>query len=286
MREFVKYLRAIGAAFFFASLGVAAHAQSRPPTAGAPAAAAYTYADLADLTDAAALVVKVEVKRQAEVEAERAPGLRPGFARLYVEAETLSLIAGSAPIGESLRYLVDVPRDDRGRVPKLRKGEFIVFAQPVPNRPSELQLADARAQLDWEPGLESRLRAILADLYSGNSLPAIRGVRDALSVAGNLAGESETQIFLETEGNRPVALSIIRRPGMNPVWGYSQAEIVDQSARPALPGSVDWYRLACFLPRSLPAEANLAFDAVSQQQAVADYAFVIAQLGACSRNRG
>lgn len=285
MPDFIKCLKDIqrGIALVAAAASVAAHAQSDADTE--VVSARETYADLADMADAADLVLRIEVKRQAAVELARAPGLQPGFARLYVEAETLSLLAGTVPVGESLRYLVDLPRDERGRPPKLKKREFILFARPVPNRPGELQLTDAGAQLEWTPQLDLRLRAILADLHSGQSLPAVLGVRDALSVAGNLAGESETQIFLETDGNQPLALSVIRRPGMDPTWGYSQAEIVDQSARPAQPETIDWYRLACFLPRNLPPESNLAQDAVSQQRAVADYAFVIRQLGPCPRNR-
>lgn len=286
MPKFPSSASMIAAATFFATalIGPAAWAQDASSGVGLEAQA--TYADLADLADSASLVIRVEVKRQAEVELERAPGLGPGFARLYVEAETLSLLFGSAPVGESLRYLVDVPRDARGRPAKLKKREFILFAKPVPGRPGELQLIDSQAQLDWSFETEAGLRAILSDLHSGESLPEVLGVRDALSVAGNLAGESETQVFLETAGNQPLALSIIRRPGMAPIWGYSRSELVDQSVRPARPETIDWYRFACFLPRSLPPEANLALDATSQQRAIADYAFVMEQLGSCTRNRG
>ncbi len=285
MPNFISICSKIAAATFFA-MGLSGPAlQAQGVEQDAELRAQASYADLAGLADSASLVIRAQVKRQAEVPTERAPGLRPGFARLYVEAETLSLLAGSAAVGESLRYLVDVPRDERGRPAKLKKREFILFARSVPGRPGELQLADSQAQIDWSFETESRLLSILSDLHSGESLPQVTGVRDALSVAGNLAGESETQVFLETAGNQPLALSIIRRPGMVPIWGYSRSELVDQSARPARPETIDWYRLACFLPRSLPSEANLAIDAGSQQRAIADYAFVIEQLGACVRNR-
>lgn len=245
-----------------------------------------TYADLADLTDSSDLVVHVKVKRQAELGPDRAPGLPPGIARLYIEAETLSLLAGRAAVGEAQRYLVDVARDERGRVPKLKKREFILFARSVQGSAGELQLIDSQAQLEWSAGLETRLRPILAQLYAADAMPQVVGIRDALSVAGNLAGESETQVFLRTGNNEPLALSIIRRPGMAPVWGYSRSEIVDQSARVPQAETIEWYRLACFLPRSLPPEANLAQDARSQQQAIADYAYVVRQLGPCPRRRG
>lgn len=275
----------VAVALGLGATGGMAQGQVAPARQAAIDSSRPTFADIADLADAAALVVRVKVKRQAEVEPERAPRLRPGFARLYVEAETISLLAGNVPVGGSLRYLVDVPRDARGRAPKLKKNEFLVFARPVAGRPGELQLIDPQAQLAATPELEQRVRPILAGLYAEDALPAVTGVRDALSVAGNLAGESETQVFLTTRDDSPLALTVVRRPGMAPQWGYSQSEIVDQSARPPQPGTVAWYRLSCFLPAALPSGANLATDPASQQQAVVDYAFVLSQLGQCSRNR-
>lgn len=244
-----------------------------------------TYADLADLADAATLVVKAKIVRQAQVEPERAPGLKPGFARLYVEAETQALLSGTNAIGQSLRYLVDLPLDERGRAPKLKKRDFILFAMSVPGRPGEIQLTDPGAQIEYSPQLEARLRPILSGLLAPAAPPRVTGVRDALSVAGNLAGESETQVFLTTEGNRPISISVIRRPGMVPIWGVTTSEVVDQAARPPERDTIAWYRLACFLPRSLPREANLASDAASQQRALADYALVMERLGPCPRNR-
>ena len=107
-----------------------------PSAAGAQQAAgtapALTYADLVDLADTAPLVVRAEIRNQATVERERSPGLAPGFVRLYVEARTSALIAGTTPVGESLRYLVDVPMTAKGKAPKLKKQDVILFARPVP----------------------------------------------------------------------------------------------------------------------------------------------------------
>src|SRR5690606_88707 len=93
--------------------------QGAAPAALAPPAA--TFADMAGLVEAASIVALVNVRDQAVVEPERAPGLRPGHARLYVEARTEALLAGRTVIGESLVYLVDVPFDAKGKVPKLKK---------------------------------------------------------------------------------------------------------------------------------------------------------------------
>ena len=262
-----------------------ATAQQRMVAADTAVASGPTYADLVDLAEGTPLVLKARVKDQAVLKPERAPNLAPGFARLYVEAQTQALLAGNVPVGESLRYLVDVPLDAKGKVPKFKKQDVLLFARPVPGRPNELQLVDPRAQLAWTPDLESRLRPVLEQLATADRPPQVTGGRDALSIAGTLVGESETQLFLDTENDGPVSITVVRRPGMEPRWGVSWTEIVDQAARPPRAGTLEWYRLACALPRTLPADANLSRDAQSRARATEDYAWVISRLGPCERRR-
>ena len=133
---------------------------------------------------------------------------------------------------------------------------------------------------------EARLRPLLTAFAAADAPPRVTGVRDVLSSVGNLAGESETQIFLTTAGGEPAALTVVRRPGMAPRWGVSWTELVDQSAQPAEPQTVAWYRLACSLPPALPSRANLASDPGDRARAAQDYRFVIEQLGPCGRNLG
>ncbi|RXZ64845.1 hypothetical protein ETX26_13410 [Pelagerythrobacter rhizovicinus] len=248
------------------------------------AAGAATYADLVDLADPADLVIRAQIRDQALLSPERAPGVRRGYGRLYVEARTQALIAGSAPIGESIRYLVDVPLDENGKPPKLKKREVILFARAA-GRPGEIQLIAPTAQLPWSEEHEARLRPILAELSAPDAPPSVLGVRDILSMPGNLAGESETQMFLNTDGEGPVSITVVRRPNMAPVWGVSWTEIVDQAARPPAKDTLAWYRIACFLPDGLPADANLAQDPTSRAQAEEDFRFVQQSLGPCRRNR-
>ena len=271
-------LPAVLAASFVASATVAAP----QPIVPAPAP---TYADLAALADGVPVAVRARIKDQVTVPAERAPGLAPGYARLYIEAQTLALLSGSTALPETLRYLVDVPLDARGKPPKLKKQEVVLFARPVVGRPGELQLTGPRAQLPYSAELEARLRPVLSAFLAADAPPRITGVRDIVSSAGNLAGESETQIFLSTPRGDPAALTVIRRPGMAPRWGVSWTELVDQAAQPAQKDTVAWYRLACALPRTLPASANLAADPTDRARAAQDYRFVIEQLGPCQRNR-
>ena len=257
-------------------------AQPVPPVTIVPAP---TYADLVALSEGSALVLHAVVKDQAVVKPERAPGLAPGHARLYIEAETLALLSGNAPVGQSLRYLVDVPLDARGKAPKLKKQQVLLFARPG-RRAGEIQLIDPGAQMLHSTALEARIRPVLAQLVARDRPPVVTGIRDALSVAGNLAGESETQLFLETVGGDPVSVTITRRPGQAPYWGVSWSEIVDQAARPPRPGTLEWYRLACALPQRLPDQANLTRDSASRARAAQDYRFVLEQLGPCTRSRG
>ena len=263
----------LAAAFVFA-------AAAPPPRTVAPQP---TYADLADLADAAELVVHIAVAKAVPLPPERASSVAPGHVRLYVEGKTRALIAGRAPLGQAVRYLVDVPGDAKGKPPKLKKREFLLFAKPVPGAPADLKLVGPTAQLVYDPALAARLRPILAELAAADAAPVVTGVRDALSVPGTLVGESETQVFLATPGGEPVSLTVVRRPGMAPAWGVSYSEIVDQAARPPVRDTLAWYRLACFLPAQLPARANLAQDSASRGRAAEDYAFVIRELGPCTR---
>ena len=284
---FFKTLAMTGAVLATVSAGPAV-ALAQSPSGGDPAMAAAeasgaTYADLATLSDAAELVLRVQIRRTTTLKPDRAPGVAPGFARLYVEANTVALIAGRSGVGSAVTYLVDVPLDAKGKVPKLKKREFLLFARSVPGRAGELELIAPSAQLDYTPALEARVRPILTELYSAGVPPRITGVSDALAVPGTLTGESESQIFLATDNGSPVSISVLRRPGQRPQWGVSWGEIIDSAALPPAPESLRWYRLACALPAQLPSNANLARDAGERRLAAGDYAFVRQALGPCER---
>lgn len=250
------------------------------------AAGGATYADLVSLAEASEMVIRAQIRRQTEVEPERAPGLAPGHARLYIEADTQALIAGRSAVGEGLVYLIDLPRDARGKPPKLKDRTVLLFASPAglgPKGRAQLQLAGNAAQLDYSPELETRLRPILAELLAGDPPPIITGVKDALAVPGTLTGESETQIFLETRSGAPVSVTVLRRPAQEPVWGVSWGEIIDSSASAPRRETLRWYRLACALPQELPSSANLSREADARALAARDYAFMRRELGECSR---
>jgi hypothetical protein len=262
-----------------------AAAAAVPAESQAPPAAAPTYADLADLALAAPVAAQVRIADAVAVKAERAPDLRPGLARFYVEAALVSLIRSPRTLPPRLSYVVDLPLDSRGKPPRLRKGgEFLVLAAPVAGKPGELRLAAPDAQIPFTPERAATLRSIIGEASSASPPPRIAGIGRAFHVPGAIRGESETQIFLQTAGGAPVSLTVLRRPGETPQWAVALSEIVDEAAAPPAPGTLLWYRLACGLPRALPRQ-SLAEAGENKAAIEADYRLILDRLGPCVRSR-
>ena len=254
-----------------------------PVSAPAQAAAPLEYADLVDLADGTPIVARVEVRKAAALRPEQAQGVRPGFARVYVEARTRAVLLGDG-VGESLHFLADVPIDAVRRRPVMPKGVLFVFAWPVRGSAGEVQLVAPDAAIGWSPETEARLRGVLTELVDPAAPPKVRALRDVLHVAGTLTGEGETQIFVATTRD-PFAISVVRSPGVALHWGLSLGDVIDPGARQPERNTLLWYRLACFLPGDLPAGANISNDPADIALAAEDYAKVIADLGRCPRAR-
>ncbi len=276
----MTFKTAAATCLIFAASPLVSAAQTNQPATSA----ALSYADLADLADAAPLVAVARIRSIIALSEKDAQNVPAGQKRVYVEAEILSLIRGEGGISPRVRYLYDAPLDRRGRLPKLKKAEVILFARPA-GRPGEIQLVARDAQLAASPSDIQQVKAILSELVATKAPPKILGVGDAFHVAGTVAGEGETQIFLRTATGDPVSLSILRRPGQQPGWAVALGEIVDEAARAPTPGSLLWYRLACSLPPRLPTSSVNALAPVDAEQARKDYAFVIQSLGNCGRTR-
>jgi hypothetical protein len=260
-------------------------AAAAPRTTVAEPVPAPSYADLVDLADSAPLVVRATIRRQAQLEPERARGVRPGWARLYLTGRVEGLLLGKSSVNADQAWLADLPLDARGRPPKLSKQSVLLFARPVAGRPGELQLVTPDAMVPWTAEREAQVRAIIAELLHPDAPPAVRGVREAIHVAGSLAGEGETQLFLAAANGAPVAITVTRRSGEPPQWAASFSEVVAVDGRPPARNTLAWYRLACFLPPSLPPGANLSERPAERRQAAEDYALVIRDLGPCPRHR-
>jgi hypothetical protein len=253
------------------------------PTFSAPG---FSYADLADVGLNATIAAQVRVRSAAAVKDEQAAGLRPGMARLYVEADIVSLIRAPGALPPTVAYVVDLPRTAAGKAPKLRKGtEFLLLANPVAGRPGEIRLAAPDAQIPFSRAQADRMRAIFREVLAAEPPPRITGIGKAFHVPGSIPGESETQIFLQTAGGQPVSLNILRRPGETPRWAVALSEIVDEAAAPPARETLLWYRLACTLPRALPRQSVSDADAEGAAAIQSDYRFVTESLGPCLRTR-
>jgi hypothetical protein len=263
-----------------ALLLVATAADSQGPAA----AMSPTYADLADLSLTAPIAAHVRLKRAVALKPAEAPNVAPGRTRFYVVADVVSLIRGAEGLPAQVSYLADVPQAG-GKPPKLaKKSEYILLARTVPGRTGELQLVSPDAQLPFTAERAATMRSILRQAAAADAPPRITGIGRAFHVPGTIPGESETQIFLQTADGRPVSLSVLRRPGQAPRWAVALSEVTDDAAAPPAPNSLLWYRLACALPKTIPAQSHA--DAPDQAQAIrADYEVVIQGLGPCARTR-
>lgn len=242
-----------------------------------------SYADLVDLSAASELVVRATVRRMTAIPAERAPGLAPGSGRFYIEADTQALVAGKSAIGELVNYLIDLPLDARGKAPKLKKAQVLLFALPVSGRPADIQLLSSAAQLPWTEEREQRVRQILAELTAPDAPAEVTGVRELLYTPGDLAGQGETQVFLTTKSGSAASITVHHEPGAAPAWGVSFSELVADVGHPPQRDTLAWYRLACFLPNVLPPALNVSESYAATRQADADYRMVLGELGVCPR---
>lgn len=252
-----------------------------PPTAMAQDRA--TDADVIAFAKRAGLVVRAQVSdlKGLDPAAMRTP--TPGHQRYYVEAKTRALLFGSKPLGEALRYLVDLPLD-QGLSSDLAGREVILFAQTVPGHPEDLKLVSPTAQVLWNPAKEARLRTVLRSRVLPNPPSNVTRVRELSYVPGNLAGQGRTQVFLDTQRGRAASITIRHEPGQAPSWGVSFSEMVAKAGQRPEHGTLEWYSLACFLPHTPPAAATTSGNYAEQMQALSDYRLVMAELGTCERS--
>src|ERR1700741_3831027 len=214
-----------------AALAVAAPASAQPENQ--QGLQNLTYADLADLGAGAPVVAHLPGRSADRLGAREATTVRPGFTRFEIEAEVVALIRGAGGLPARGRYLVDVANDSRGRPPRIsRRSEYLVMATRVPSRADELRLVTADAQVPYSAAAADLLRGIVREASGTDAPPRITGIGRAFSVPGNLPGESETQFFLLTADQRPISLTVLRRPGEQVRWSVALGEIVDEGAGP------------------------------------------------------
>ena len=254
-----------------------------PAPAPAPSYVDPSYVDMADLVIAAPLVVDATIASTTRIKGAEAANVPAGFVRYYVEADVVALIRGPGAIPPRIGYILDAPLGPGGKQPRYKKSRVLLFARTVSGSAGQVQLVGPQAQRAWTPELDALTRRIAGEILAPDAPPIVTGVGNAFHVPGSLPGEGETQVFLTTTDNRPVSLNILRRPGEQPRWAVALSEIVDDSAGPPQRDTLLWYRLACSLPRQLPARSTQALEPADAALAQEDYRFVLEQLGPCER---
>lgn len=244
------------------------------------------YADIADLSAETSIIAHVTVNKAIKVDPERAPNAPAGTQRFYIIASTNALIRGDGGVGETIRYIIDLPLDDRGRAPKIKKKPFLIFGRRAAGGGGDnIQLIAKDAQIAWTASREQRVRSLVRELAAYDAPPSISRIASAFHVPGTIIGEGETQIFMETDSGSPISITVLQRDGQRKFWAVSLGEIVDEAARAPVRNSLLWYRLACFLPRQLPASALASDSPANARQARNDYQMVLDDLGNCPRSR-
>lgn len=252
-------------------------------TAKAIETSPFSYADIADATSLAPIIAIATIDKAKHLKGDLAVGVPEGWARFLVRAKVMALLRGDTGLPARIEYLLDTPLDARGRPPRIAKHKVVLAGAPVAGKPASIQLVSPRAQIDWTPQVEARVRAIVTEAIAPDAPPRIIGVGNAFHVRGSLPGESETQIFLKTVGNRPVSLNVLRRPGEDPQWAAALGEMIDDAAKAPQRETLLWYRLACFLPPALPAASVAELNSDDAAAANADYRYVVGALGTCDR---
>ena len=248
----------------------------------APATAAYSaepapgYADLADLTIAAPVIVHAVITDVERISEKDSPGLAPGRARLLVTARVDAALVAPSAVPALLSWLWDAPLDARGKAPK-PKGLPIIAWTAVPAADGKTRLVAGGGQMAWDAATEARVRAIAVEARSG-TVPAINGVSNGFRVDGTVPGESESQFFLTaTDGNR-LTMVVTAKPGEVRRVAISRGDVIDESAAMVRPETLLQYRLACILPADLPAAAGGGDKALA-----ADWRAALAAIGPCGR---
>jgi hypothetical protein len=244
-----------------------------------------SYADIADLVVIAPLIVDMTVRNVQKLSAEQSVGIPTSLERVLVEADVMALIRGEGGITPRIRFLLDVPKNAKGKIPKLQKQRMYLFGRQVTGRPGEVQLARPNALALYSTTNDALVRAITKEAVQANAPRRIASVSGAFHSAGTVLGEGETQIFLKTDNDQPLSLTILSRPSQQKKWAVSTAEIIDASATAPQRFTLLWYRLACDLPRSLLSDRIEGASNADTTRAQADYKFVIESLGPCGRKR-
>ena len=260
---------------FLATIGPAA-AQTPAPPPAVPNDRLTGFADTAELALAAPAIVRATITRARRISSKAAPDVAASRARFLVTASVSNVLVAPGALGATLHYLWDAPLDSHGRPPQAKGLDVLAFLA-APKADGSTRLVSRRAQQPWDSALVDRVRAVVADQRSGK-VPIISGVSNGFRADGTVPGESESQFFLTSADGKPATLVVQNRPGEVRRVLVARGDIIDESAERVLPGTLLWYRLACFLPARLPAAAGGDDPPLAK-----DWRDALASLGPCGK---
>lgn len=276
MMNFGKTMIAV-AAMAIATAGTA------QPAGNIPSPSPYSFADLADFALSGPILAEVRIRKAQKLPANPA-NPDPARQRYLITADVVSVIRAPGGIAPRVEFLYAARRDAQGRLPKLAKANVTIAALPVSGKPQALQLASPDALIMGNASDAATVRSIITAVLDPAAPPEITGVGSAFHTTGTLEGEGDTQIFLTTRDGRPISFNVIRTPAAAPRWSISTDELVDASGAQPRRDTLLWYRLACFLPQTLPPSATAA-NPDNAAIVAEDYATIIRGLGRCVRTR-
>jgi hypothetical protein len=265
--------------------GGLAQAQPSPSASFALPASNSSYANVADLVTISPLILDAQIRKVTKVPADQAVGVPTNLQRLLVEADVLALLRGDGGFAGQARFLLDVPKDAKGKIPKLKKARYFLLGSKVAGRPGTIKLACPDALIEYSVANDALVRAITKEVVVIDAPQPISGITSAFHSPGTVVGDGETQIFVETRASQIYSLSVFSRPGVAKRWAVSTGEVIDESATAPTNATLLWYRLACGLPRTLDAKLVETAEDENVARAQADYLFVIDSLGGCDRTR-
>ncbi|MBK6708279.1 MAG: hypothetical protein IPG54_12660 [Sphingomonadales bacterium] len=244
-----------------------------------------TYADIADLVVISPLILDAQIRKVTKLPETQTLGVPANIQRVVIDADVTSLIRGADGFAARARFLLDVPKDAKGKIPKLQKRRYFLLGSKVAGTPGMLKLSRPDALVEWSAENDATLRAITREAVQVDAPQAVSGISGAFHTQGTVLGEGETQIFLRTGSGQPISVSVLSRPGQAKRWAVSTGDVIDESAVAPSRNTLLWYRLACSLPRTLDPRLVESGEAKDIANAQTDYRFVVESLGPCGRTR-
>ncbi|MEQ1539928.1 MAG: hypothetical protein ABL928_13460, partial [Sphingorhabdus sp.] len=108
-----------------------------------------SYADIADLVVISPLIVDATVRKATKVPMEQAVGVPANLQRMVVEADVTALVRGNDGIAGTVRFLLDIPKDAKGKIPKLKKQRYFVLGSKATGTPGTIRLSRPDALVAW-----------------------------------------------------------------------------------------------------------------------------------------